>query len=91
MVAGVVGVASFLPTADELLTVVRPHQVTVTAGGDDRVVSCEFTGATRRYTVRRTDGSIVVADGSTAVDLNTGDACSLTFVTDRLHRVTAET
>jgi len=90
-VAGFVGVASFLPTADELLTVVRPHQVTVTAGGDDRVVSCEFTGATRRYTVRRVDGSIVVADGPNADGLSTGDACSLTFATDQLHRVRAET
>ena len=89
-VAGFVGVASFVPVADGSLAVVRPHHVTLTAGGDDRVVSCEFAGATRRYTVRRTDGSTVVADGSNAGGLSMGDACTATVVTDRLHRVAVD-
>lgn len=89
-VAGFVGVASFVPVADGSLAVVRPHHVNLTAGGDDRVVSCEFAGATRRYTVRRADGSTVVADGPNADGLSTGDACTATVVTDRLHRVVAD-
>ena len=89
-VAGFVGVASFVPVADGGLAVVRPHQVTLTAGGDDRVVSCEFAGATRRYTVRRADGSTVVADGSTAGGLRMGDACTATCATDQLHRVAVD-
>ena len=89
-VAGFVGVASFVPVADGSLAVVRPHHVNLTPGGDDRVVSCEFTGATRRYTVRRADGSTVVADGSTAGGLSTGDACTATCATDQLHRVAVD-
>ncbi|MBU3688355.1 MAG: hypothetical protein B7C54_11505 [Acidimicrobiales bacterium mtb01] len=89
-VAGFMGVASFLPDSEGMLIVVRPHQVAMTPGGDDVVLSCEFAGATRRYTVRRHDGTVVVADGASSVKLATGDACTLQFTTERLHRVVAE-
>jgi hypothetical protein len=37
--------------------------------------------------VRRSDGTVVVADGSTTAGLVAGDACTLTVTSSELHRV----
>ena len=86
-VASFVEVTSFFSTGDASVLVARPHQVAVTKGGPDRVIRVEFLGAGYRYTVRRADGSEVVADGPASEDLRLGDSCTVTTSRDDLHRV----
>lgn len=88
-VAGFVEIASFIPTADAAgqVSVVRPHQLEVAIGGPDVVARVEFLGASLRYTVRRADGSEVVADRGPSHGLGVGDACQVRVVTDDLYHL----
>jgi iron(III) transport system ATP-binding protein len=94
-VATFLGEASFLPDphAPDLAMMARPHDLTVTAGGSDRVSARRYLGAAWRYTIERVDGSAVdvdVAVGPGAAPLSIGDAC--TVVVDAghpLHRLPA--
>lgn len=85
-VAGFLEVASFLDD-DGCVRVARPHQLSVEPNGPDTVVRVEFLGASLRYTVRRPDGSEVVADRGPDHALAAGDACSVRVLTDDLYRL----
>ena len=85
-VAGFLEVASFLHD-DGGVRVARPHQLSVEPNGPDTVVRVEFLGASLRYTVRRPDGSEVVADRGPDHALAVGDACSVRVLTDDLYRL----
>ena len=85
-VAGFLEVASFLDD-DGGVRVARPHQLSVEPNGPDTVVRVEFLGASLRYTVRRPDGSEVVADRGPDHALAVGDACSVRVLTDDLYRL----
>ena len=85
-VAGFVDVASFLPDGDGV-RVARPHHLAVTAGGPDVVARVEFAGARYRYTVRRGDGSEVIADGAPTEPLEVGDTCTVHVLDDQLHHL----
>jgi iron(III) transport system ATP-binding protein len=87
-VAGFVDVASFLPDGNGVL-VARPHQIAVASGGADTVLRAEFAGARYRYTVRRADGTEVIADGAAHTRLQPGDACTVHVVDTALHRLDA--
>ena len=67
-VATFLGEASFLadPLAPGLTMMARPHDLTVTVGGPDRVSSRRYLGAAWRYTIERPDGSAVDVDVSVA-------------------------
>jgi iron(III) transport system ATP-binding protein len=94
-VATFLGEASFLPDpqAPDLAMMARPHDLTVTAGGSDRVTARRYLGAAWRYTIERGDGSSVDVDvsvGPGAAPMSIGDAC--TVVVDAghpLHRLPA--
>lgn len=94
-VATFLGEASFLadPLAPGLTMMARPHDLTVTAGGPDRVSSRRYLGAAWRYTIERPDGSAVDVDVSVApgaAPMSIGAAC--TVVVDAghpLHRLPA--
>ena len=96
-VATLLGDASFLPDPDspELTMMARPHDLTIAADGDgdDHVTARRYLGAAWRYTVQRSDGSVVDVDlpgGPSATPLAVGDAC--TVVVDAghpLHRLPA--
>ena len=64
-----------LPSGEE--TLVRPHQLRISAGGSHVVSRIEFLGATSRYTVVMNDGSTVVADVDPSTPLRVGDSCSV--------------
>ena len=76
-------VADFLATASYIRgesgseTLVRPHQLRVTAGGPHTVVRVEFLGSTNRYTIKASDGSTLVSDVGPAEALTVGDSCSV--------------
>jgi iron(III) transport system ATP-binding protein len=76
-VADFLAVSSYLSSPSGDTTLVRPHQVNVTAGGPHSIVRIEFLGATSRYTIRMDDGSVVVADVEPGLSMNVGDACSV--------------
>ena len=89
-VATFLGEASFLPDPDQpgVAMMARPHDLTIAAhdGGSDLVTARRYLGAAWRYTVRRSDGSIVDVDldgGPTTIPLGVGDAC--TVVVDAGH------
>ena len=88
-VAGFVEVASFIPdpATDDAVDVVRPHQVEVSPGGPDTVTRVEFLGASMRYTVRRSDGSEVVADRGPAEGLTVGAGCTIHVLASEFHRL----
>ena len=86
-VASFVEVASFISDDTGSVFVARPHHLSVTAGGNDRVVRVEFLGAGYRYTVRRADGTEAVVDAAERVDLQVGDACSVGVNAPGLHRL----
>ena len=85
-VAGFLEVASFLAD-DGGVRVARPHQLSVEPNGPDTVVRVEFLGASSRYTIRRSDGSQVVADRGPAHALAVGDSCSVRVLADDLYRL----
>ena len=76
-VADFLAVSSYLslPSGEE--TLVRPHQLRISAGGPHVVSRIEFLGATSRYTVVMNDGSTVVADVDPSTPLRVGDSCSV--------------
>lgn len=93
-VAGFMGDAAFLPDPDgggdgAGVLLARPHDLTITPGGDDRVVAHRYLGVVRRYEVLRADGTTVLADvpaGTTV--LPDGAACSVQVIAGhRLHRL----
>ncbi len=94
-VAEFLGEASFLPDPDDpaMTLMARPHDLTVVAGGDDRVTARRYLGAAWRYTVHRSDGSAVDVDlsgGPGTTPLGVGEPC--TVVVDAghpLHRLPA--
>ena len=100
-VATFLGEASFLPDPDRpgITMMARPHDLThsrddeSTDGGADRVMARRYLGAAWRYTVQRSDGSMVdvdLAGGPTTNPLEVGDTC--TVVVDAghpLHRLPA--
>jgi iron(III) transport system ATP-binding protein len=76
-VADFLAVSSYLslPSGEE--TLVRPHQLRISAGGPHVVSRIEFLGATSRYTVVMNDGSTVVADVDPSTPLQVGDSCNV--------------
>jgi ABC-type proline/glycine betaine transport system ATPase subunit len=76
-VADFLAVSSYLSTPSGGETLVRPHQVSVGAGGPHTVIRVEFLGASSRYTIRMDNGSIVVADVEPATPLLVGDPCDV--------------
>lgn len=76
-VADFLAVSSYLPSASGEEILVRPHQVSVLAGGPHTVARVEFLGATCRYTVRMANGSTVVADVEPGMTLAAGDSCDV--------------
>jgi iron(III) transport system ATP-binding protein len=94
-VAEFLGDASFLP--DESgdpsrgVMMARPHDLTVSAGGDSVVTGRRYLGAAWRYRVRVDDGTEVDADATAGpgdAPLAVGDACTVTITaTHELHRL----
>jgi ABC-type Fe3+/spermidine/putrescine transport system ATPase subunit len=76
-VADFLAVSSYLSTPSGGETLVRPHQVSVGAGGPHTVIRVEFLGASSRYTIRMDNGSIVVADVEPGTPLLVGDPCDV--------------
>ena len=87
-VAGFLGEASFLPRGDGSVTVVRPHEASVSPQGPDRIEHAEYLGSLWRYTVVRADGARIIADGSVEHPLAVGDMCTVAVRTDVAHRIT---
>jgi len=96
-VATFLGEASFLPDPDQpgVAMMARPHDLTLSCDDSsaDRVTARRYLGAAWRYTVQRSDGSVVdvdLAGGPTTRPLDVGDTC--TVVVDAghpLHRLPA--
>lgn len=61
-VAGFLGEVAFLPEPDGSARMARPHDLTIDAGGADRVVAHRYLGALWRYEVACADGTMVQAD-----------------------------
>lgn len=78
---------SFVTAPDGSRMVARPHQVRLVPGGDDVVTDIEFVGAAYRYTVRRPDGSTVMADHDVSERFAVGDRCSVTVSNGAAHRL----
>jgi putative ABC transport system ATP-binding protein len=76
-VADFLAVSSYLSTSLGEETLVRPHQLRVSAGGPHTVLRVEFLGATSRYTIRTASGAIVVADVEPSTALNVDDSCDV--------------
>ena len=76
-VADFLAVSSYLSTSSGAETLVRPHQLHVSAGGPHIVLRVEFLGATSRYTIRTASGAVVVADVDPNTALNAGDSCDV--------------
>jgi iron(III) transport system ATP-binding protein len=76
-VADFLAVSSYLSTSLGAETLVRPHQLRVSAGGPHIVTRVEFLGATSRYTIRTASGAVVVADVDPNTALNAGDSCDV--------------
>ncbi len=85
-VATFVGEAALFACDDGCALVARPHQLTLTAGGDAEVVERRYLGAVWRHRVRQPDGSTVQVDTTPAATLPEGAACTVT-VDGALHRV----
>jgi iron(III) transport system ATP-binding protein len=94
-VAGFLGEVSFMPDPDDagLVMMVRPHDLTLVAGGPDRVLARRYLGALWRYAVRRPGGDVIeveMAGGPGLATMEIGEAC--TVVVDAghpLHRLPA--
>ena len=76
-VADFLAVSSYLSTSSGAETLVRPHQLHVSAGGPHIVLRVEFLGATSRYTIRTASGAVVVADVDPNTALNVDDSCDV--------------
>ena len=76
-VADFLAVSSYLSTSLGAETLVRPHQLHVSAGGPHIVLRVEFLGATSRYTIRTASGAVVVADVDPNTALNVDDSCDV--------------
>ena len=76
-VADFLAVSSYLSSPSGEETLVRPHQLRISAGGPHVVSRIEFLGATSRYTVVMSDGSTVVADVEPSTPLRVGDSCNV--------------
>ena len=85
-VASFIDVATFIDDGSGTTRVARPHELTLSPGGPDRVERVEFIGVGHRVTVRRATGETAVVDVAQTV-LRIGDACSVTTSRDDLHRV----
>jgi iron(III) transport system ATP-binding protein len=88
-VAGFLGDVAFLPQADGSCAMARPHDLTVIAGGDDRVLAHRYLGSLWRYEVARSDGSVVQAEvRAGAPSIAVGAACTVQVVAGHdLHRL----
>jgi iron(III) transport system ATP-binding protein len=88
-VAASLGDVAFLPTTDGMVEMVRPHDLTVVAGGTDRVIAHTYLGSQWRYQVLRSDQLVVQADVPADAELlEVGTACTVRVVaTHALHRL----
>lgn len=93
-VAGFVGEASFLPCAlsgcgrgancpRECVVLARPHDLRITADGEDVVLSRRYLGSAWRYEVRRGDGVLVRVDDSGGQVFEVGDHCTVALSAER--------
>ena len=87
-VAGFMGEASFLPRGDGSVTVVRPHEASVSPHGPDTVEHAEYLGSQWRYTIVRADGARIIVDGPLEHPLAAGYMCTVAVRTDVAHRIT---
>lgn len=76
-VADFLAVSSYLSSSSGEDTLVRPHQLRVSASGPHTVLRVEFLGATSRHTIRTASGAIVVADVEPSTALKVGDSCDV--------------
>ncbi len=94
-VARFMGDASFLTDAgtevDGTVAMARPHDLSVSDGGDDVVIDRKYFGSVWRYLVRRVDGSTVRVEqpaNPTADGLAVGARCTVEVCASHvLHRV----
>lgn len=90
-VAEFLGDASFLPGESGHLVIARPHDLTVSVGGDSLVTARRYLGAAWRYRVRLADSTEIDADTAAGPDgspLAVGDACTVTIsATHELHQL----
>jgi iron(III) transport system ATP-binding protein len=88
-VAGFVGEVAFLPHPDGGVLVARPHDLTVEAGGADRVLAHQYRGSTWRYVIGRADDTTTLVEvpaGTTLLDV--GAPCTVRVTEGRtLHRL----
>ena len=85
-VASFIDVATFIDDGSGATRVARPHELTLSSGGTDRVERVEFIGVGYRLTVRRGTGDTAVVDVAHTA-LQVGDACSVTTSRGDLHHV----
>ncbi len=92
-VAEFMGEASFLPEANGMVVMARPHDLGLSLGGDDVVVDRKYLGATWRYLLRRPDGTtlrVEQAASPSAPRVEIGTRCTVSVVADHhLHRLPA--
>ena len=79
-VADFLAVSSYVVTSSGNETLVRPHQLRVTAGGPHTVTRVEFLGSCHRYTIRADTGSTLVADLGPDEPLSIGSSCDVVVV-----------
>ncbi len=69
----------------------RPHDLSVSPGGNSVVTARRYLGTTWRYRIRLADGTEIHSDGATApgdAPLAVGDACTVSVIaTHELHRL----
>lgn len=89
-VAAFLGEAAFFPHPDGGVVMVRPHDLTVEAGGPDRVLAHQYLGSVWRYGIARADGTRVIAEspaGTTLIEV--GETCTVRVAARHdLHRLT---
>jgi len=97
-VAAFLGDAAFLPLGDAdsdndheagVVAMARPHDLTIVAGGDDRVTAHRYLGSVRRYEIARSDGTTVQAEvPSSTPMLAVGSPCTVEVIAGhQLHRL----
>ncbi|MEY4230610.1 MAG: Fe(3+) ions import ATP-binding protein FbpC 2 [Actinomycetota bacterium] len=97
-VAAFLGDAAFLPLADAdsdndheagVVAMARPHDLTIVAGGVDRVAAHRYLGSVRRYEIARSDGTTVQAEvPSSTPMLAVGSPCTVEVIAGhQLHRL----
>ena len=85
-VASFIDIATFIDDGSGTRRVARPHELTISPGGPDRIERIEFLGANQRIVVRRSSGDLATVDVD-RTQLRVGDACSIMPIRDDLHRV----